>query len=150
MNRTPMLPSNPAFPSVGFSTFALGVLVVSISFSFSLSISVPRIYTQSAPTCQYSSDGYVPRKASIPQEEACRARGEDPAPDHGERGRAAWNDRSIAHVDERRRRAGGRPSFHALPALPRRGGSLRGVQLALERGQPAAGHRGLGCDLRTG
>jgi AcrR family transcriptional regulator len=55
--------------------------------------------------CQYSGDSYGRRKAQVPDEAACGARGAYPAPDHRERGRAARQRRSGANLDQGVRRS---------------------------------------------
>ena len=81
---------------------------------------------------------------------ARRARGADAQADHRERGRAARGARPRAHLDQRRRRARGRAPLDRLPPLPGRGGAVRGLLVALARGEPAARPARLGRDRGPG
>ncbi|CAA9482882.1 MAG: hypothetical protein AVDCRST_MAG13-1272 [uncultured Solirubrobacteraceae bacterium] len=74
----------------------------------------------------------------LPDDPPSRARGADARADHGERRRAARGARARTDLDQRHRRARGRAALDGVPALPGRGGALRGVLLPLARRQPAA------------
>ena len=147
MNRTPMLPRKPAFPSFGpttlvtialmFTPFNRTVMSREYIQTPSESVNIPR-----TPMTDQKRPYRMKRRAEL--EQATRRA------HHRERRRAARLARACAHDDERRGRARRRAPLDALPPLPRRDGAVRGVHIALESGQPGPRPGVLGCDRGSG